>query len=106
MGKYTKEATDANFSEVIAKGNVLVDFWAPWCGPCQQLGPIMEELAEEMKDKLVVYKLNVDENPQISSQMGIRGIPAVIMFQDGKPCFNHSGAHPKQFWIDNINQHI
>ncbi len=77
--------TDQNFeTEVLGHdGLVLVDFWAPWCGPCQMLGPIIEELASELKDKVKVVKLNTDENPQISQKYNITGIPTVMIFEKG-----------------------
>ena len=106
MEKHVNEINDSSFENIISKGNVVIDFWAPWCGPCQMLGPIMEEVAEELKGKASVYKMNVDENPQTSSKFGIRGIPTVIMYKEGEVCFNCSGAYPKEYWINNINQHV
>ena len=106
MGEFVKEANDSNYSEITSKGNVIVDFWAPWCGPCMTLGPIMEELGEEMQGKVTIYKMNVDNNPQTAGKMGIRGIPTVVMYKDGKQCFNFSGAYPKEYWVDQINKNI
>jgi len=78
--------TDQNFDAEVLKSPipVLVDFWATWCGPCQMAGPIIDELAEEYKDKVKVGKINVDENPQTALQFGVMSIPTVIVFQNGK----------------------
>lgn len=92
-------------SEVLENdGQVLVDFWAPWCGPCQMLGPIIEEIGEENKDKVKVVKLNVDEEPQIASQFGISAIPTVILFDKGKVKQSMVGFRQKQDYLDAINQ--
>jgi thioredoxin 1 len=79
------EFTDHNFDQEVinSKVPVLVDFWAPWCGPCQMMGPVIEELAEKMGDKAKVGKTNVDENGQVSSKFGIMSIPALKIFKDG-----------------------
>lgn len=74
---------------------VLVDFWAPWCGPCRAIAPVLEELAKEYGDKVVVAKVNVDDNPQAPSQYGVRGIPTLIMFKGGKAIDQVIGAVPK-----------
>ncbi len=81
-----KEITDSNFSQNIleSKGVTLVDFWAPWCGPCRQLSPIVEELAKELEGKMEVYKCNIDENPETPSKYAVRGIPTLMIFKDGK----------------------
>jgi thioredoxin 1 len=78
--------TDQNFDQEVVKSNipVLVDFWAPWCGPCQMMTPIVEELAQVMGDKAKIGKVNVDENPAISSQYGIMSIPSIKIFVGGK----------------------
>ena len=91
------KVSDATFeSEVLkATGPVVVDFWAEWCGPCRMIGPALEEISNEMAGKVKIAKLNVDENPQISSQLGIRSIPALMMFKDGKVVAQKVGAAPK-----------
>ena len=91
------EIKDDNFSEVItqAKTPVLVDFWAPWCGPCRMVSPVVEELADEYEGKVSFGKVNVDENPKIASQYGIMSIPTLILFKEGKPLSNIVGFRPK-----------
>jgi len=100
------QVNDQNFQEEVInyKGQVLVDFWAPWCGPCQMLGPIIEQMATELKDKVKVVKVNVDENPQISAQYQITGIPTVIIFKDGQIKEQIVGFRQKQEYIEAINK--
>jgi len=98
--------TDQNFSEEVLKadGKILVDFWAPWCGPCQMLSPVIEEVGQEMKDKVKVVKMNVDENPQTSQQYGITAIPTAILFEKGEIKERIVGFRMKQDYIDAINK--
>ena len=93
----TKETSDSSFEQDVLKSAkpVLVDFWAEWCGPCRQLLPIVEELAGEMAGKIDVYKVNIDKNPETPTKYGVRGIPTLILFKDGKPAATKVGALPK-----------
>src|SRR5690606_33628201 len=81
------KVTDDSFENDVLKSSkpVLVDFWAEWCGPCRQVGPILEELSDEMADQVTIAKINTDENPEVPTRFGIRGIPTMILFRDGKP---------------------
>jgi len=87
-------------SEVLeCKGKVLVDFWASWCGPCQMLGPIIDEIGDEYKDKIKVAKIDVDENQNLAFQYNISSIPAVLIFEDGKVIDTIIGFHQKQDYL-------
>jgi thioredoxin 1 len=89
--------TDADFEQQVLKSEVpaLVDFWAAWCGPCRTVGPVVEELAGEYKDKVKVAKLNVDDNKQTPSKYGVKGIPTLMLFKDGKVVDQIVGAVSK-----------
>lgn len=94
--------TDSNFQEEIKEGLVLVDFWAEWCGPCRMLGPIIEELAEEVKD-VKIAKLNVDEAQQTAMKYGVMSIPTVILFKDGQVVETLVGVRPMEAYLEAIN---
>lgn len=91
-------ATDDNFEGEVLKSDkpVLIDFWAPWCGPCKAIGPIVEELAGQLKDSVKVMKLNVDENQKTAINYGVRSIPTIILFKDGKVLDTVIGLVPKE----------
>ena len=101
----TNPINDNNFDEEIKNSQlpILVDFWAEWCGPCKQIGPILEEIGEEKKDKIKILKLNVDENPKIPQKFGVRGIPTLMLFKDGNLVDTKVGSLPKSMlesWLD------
>jgi thioredoxin 1 len=96
-GEAVVELTNENFDQEVAqhKGTVLVDFWAPWCGPCRMVGPVVEELAREYQGKVKVGKLNTDEASEIASRYGIRSIPTIMFFKNGEMVQQLVGAYPK-----------
>lgn len=102
MAKYI-ELTAANFDETTKEGVVLVDFWAPWCGPCRMIGPIIEELAEDYDGKAKICKVNTDEEQDIAVKFGIRSIPTVLLFKDGEMVDQMVGAASKQAFEDKLN---
>lgn len=100
----TVAVTDASFEQDVLNSDkpVVVDFWAEWCGPCKQIGPSLEEIAEEMAGDVVVAKVNIDDNPNAPSRYGVRGIPTMILFKNGEAASTKVGAAPKsaiENWI-------
>jgi thioredoxin 1 len=106
--KNTIEGTDFNFEQEVLKSDipVLVDFWAPWCGPCRLVGPVVEELADEYTGRLKVVKINTDENQETAVKYGIRSIPTLGIFKDGQVVDAVIGAVPKQYLKDKLTPHI
>ncbi|MEO0042619.1 MAG: hypothetical protein RL329_2067 [Bacteroidota bacterium] len=92
------EFTDDNFQETVLDNNkvAVVDLWAPWCGPCRLIGPIIEQLAEEHGDDVLIGKLNVDDNPEVPTNFGVRGIPTILFFKNGKLVDKQVGLTTKQ----------
>jgi len=100
--------TDSEFENQVIKSEkpILVDYWAEWCGPCKMIAPILEEVSTEMSDKIIIGKLNVDENSQTPPKYGIRGIPTLLIFKDGNAVGTHVGALSKSDLIQFIENNI
>ena len=108
MSDLVKTVSDASFQADVVQSStpVLVDFWAPWCGPCKAIAPILEELASTYQGKVQIAKINVDDNQEVPASFCIRNIPTLIMFKGGKPVATLSGARPKAQLAEFIDQHI
>jgi len=102
------ELTDSNFEQEVLQSTlpVLIDFWAVWCGPCRIISPIVEEIAKEYNGKLKVGKIDVDSNPRTSMQYGIRSIPTLLLFKDGRVVEQIVGAVQKRVIIDKLSHHV
>ena len=97
---------DTNFEATVNKGVSLVDFWASWCGPCKVQGPIIDDVADELGEKFNICKVDVDRNQKISQKYGIRNIPTILVFKDGKPVDKLVGVKPKGVLIKTLESHI
>ena len=104
----TVQITDADFQQQVVQNDkpVLVDFWAEWCQPCKVMEPALESISDEMADKLVVAKLNVDENPEIAQQFQVMSIPTMILFKNGQAIDQLVGAMPKDAVVNKLNPHL
>lgn len=104
----TTAINDTTFATEVLESQqpVLVDFWAPWCGPCRMVGPIVEDLASDYQDQVKVVKFNVDDSSTIASQYGIRSIPTLIVFKEGQPVETLVGASPKAALVEALDKHL
>jgi thioredoxin 1 len=100
------DVNDQNFQNEIESGIVLVDFWAPWCGPCRMIAPVLEEISNEIGNKIKIGKLNVDHNPETSRQYNVMSIPTLLLFKDGELVSEMVGYQPKEQLMDIITKHI
>ncbi|NPC93656.1 thioredoxin [Bacillus sp. WMMC1349] len=100
------KATDQTFSSETNEGVVLVDFWAPWCGPCKMIAPVLEELDQEMGDKLKIVKIDVDENQETAGKYGVMSIPTLLVLKDGEVAETSVGFKPKEVLEELVNKHL
>ena len=108
MSDAVLHVADSDFDDVVVKANkpVLVDYWAEWCGPCKMIAPVLDEIAEEYKDKLTVAKLNIDENPETPQHFGVRGIPTLMLFKNGEVEATKVGALTKSQLADFLDNNL
>ena len=104
----TTAINDTTFTTEVLESQqpVLVDFWAPWCGPCRMVGPIVDDIAADYQDQVKVVKFNVDESSDVASRYGIRSIPTLIVFKEGQPVETLVGASPKATLIEALDKHL
>lgn len=100
-----KDVTDQTFAQETAEGLVLADFWAPWCGPCKMIAPVLEEIDSEMGDKVKIVKLDVDDNQETASKYGVMSIPTLLLMKDGNVVDQAVGFQPKEALVEMINKH-
>lgn len=103
MAEGVIELSTSGYDEATKSGVVLVDFWAPWCGPCKMQGPILEKVAAEIGDKAVIAKVNVDENPELAAKYGVRSIPTLVLLKDGENIQQFVGLQQQAGLVDAIN---
>lgn len=102
----TVKVTDSTLASEVQDGITLVDFWAPWCGPCKMLGPVLEELAAEFAPKIKIAKLNIDENNVTAGQLGIMSIPTMVLYKDGQPVEKIVGYQPKEVLKEYLTEKV
>jgi thioredoxin 1 len=102
------EINDSTYQNEVIEADkpVLVDFWAPWCGPCRMVGPILEEIAAEEASRIKIVKVNVDENQQYASKLGVFNIPTMVLYKDGEPVDKIVGAMPKTALLNRLNPYL
>ena len=102
------DITDINFEEEVLKSAtpVVVDFWAPWCGPCRKLGPVLDEVSEELNNRVKIVKINTDENLKTAKEYSISGLPSLLLFKDGQAVERLVGLMPKSSILSNIEKHL